>query len=175
MMTGTFKSYDDLLAAYGLTEDDRLDEPFEFFLKTIADKDVVLTNYNPLNLTFDAAFFEENPNNPGQTILVFPDRLRTTYFNNIGIDKLVDGSIQCDNCDDSIYCTRCGLVVEKRIRYDYEPKFSYGDLFDGNCTTSTSDNVSGTEIILNVCKDGLIRCPKCRSYAKFKEVSDSYA
>lgn len=179
-ITGTFKNYTDLLNAYGTIEE-QADSEFLSFIKKIADQDCYLTNYNALNQTFDTAFWIEDPNQPGQYRITFPNGIEKRYMDNVGVDKLVPASIVCTNCDEHIYCKSCGMSVPKELRYDYEPVFSYGDIYAGNCTTTTTNNISGTKIIFKACEHddagnptGRMFCPECRHYSYFDEVSNSF-
>ena len=174
-LTGKFKNYDDLRTAYGAAPEDKLDERFDYFLKMIAEKDTVLTNFHPVNLTFDAALLLPDPNDPSKTLITFIDPYYERYASNMGIDKLEDDSISCNDCDEYIYCTGCGLTVPKALRYDYEPKFTYGDIFNGDCDTDSDDNKTGEVISFEACKDGLMFCGKCRKFHKFKELQEAWA
>jgi len=195
-ITATMKSYDDLRAEYGLQPGDKVDDKFDSFLKKIADKKVVLTNYNPGTKSFDPAFIVEDPNQPGQERITFPNGYEAQYQNNLGINLLVDGSLDCQDCDTSIYCTKCGFVVDKTTRYDFEPMFSFGDIFDGLCKRDDDPNqyTVGVTNYFKPCipkdsnedcdgegggaSDGesacLMYCVKCREYHLFKELSKSF-
>jgi hypothetical protein len=162
---GTFKDYDNLLLAYNITDDKNLDDSWRSYLKKVAGRDVVLTNYTALNKTFDAAYLMDDPNQPGQLRITFPDGIESRYANNLPT-RVLD-TITCDDCDRTIFCTKCGLQIEKDVGYDLEPRFSWEDIFEGNCEKENSENI---DITFNVCKDDLIFCPKCRTHTKFEEV-----
>jgi len=174
-ITGTFKSYDDLLTAYGTDPNKEIDERFDGFLKFIADKDCILVNYDPRYKTFDATLLVDDPNNPGQKIQQMFDPIMRRYSENIGIDKLVDGSIVCNGCDEVIYCAKCGGQYPKNLKYDAEPIFTWGDLFNGDCDYNETDNKSGVTIPFAACDDnGHIFCFDCRQHTEFKEIQDSF-
>ena len=180
-ITGKFKSYEDLLAFYGTDETKPIDENFDAFLKDAAERDVVLTNYNGWTRTFDAAFLVEKPQEdqndtetPRPLVQEIPFGERARHLKNIGIDAIDPSSIQCDNCTEHIFCKRCGFQVGKNIRYDFEPRFTYGDIFDGDCTENETDNISGAKIAFNACDDtGRMFCPNCRTYEFFEELSNT--
>ncbi len=169
-ITGTFKDYNDLLLEYNSVDDNTLDDGFRSFLKKIAGQETVLTNYDPLNTSFDASLIKNGK-------ITFPNGLEKAYMENLGINLLDSSSIVQEETDEVIYCKTCGLEAPKALRYDYEPKFTYGDVFAGNCSSSSPDNVSGTLIITRFCEadssgtpTGRIMCPKCRSFSFFEEV-----
>jgi predicted nucleic-acid-binding Zn-ribbon protein len=175
-ITGTFKTYDQLKLAYGNAPGAKLDDEFDSFLKKIAGKNCVLANYTPVSQTFDTTLLIEDPSRPGSGIIVqdFLDGRSRRYGDNMGIDKLA--SIVQTNTIDYIYCTKCGYIVNKLTRYDYEPLFSYGDIFTNNITGNLNNPVSitGTTIKFKAAVNGRIFCPKCRSHEIFKEVSTSF-
>jgi hypothetical protein len=173
-ITGTFKSYDDLLTAYGTDLNQEIDYQFDGFLKIIADKDCVLVNYDPVAKTFDTTLLIDDPNNPGQKIQQMLDPFYRRYGENMGIDKLVDGSIVCEDCDQTIYCKKCGSQYPKSLKYDAEPTFTWGELYDGQCTKNDVDNKSGTTIYFSACVDGKIFCFVCRHHEEFDEVGNSF-
>ena len=164
---GQFKDYAGLLAAYNITDDTALDDGWKSFLKKAAGQRTRLTNYSGLDKTFDTAYIKDDPNQPGQDRLFFPDGIERRYANNLPIRVLDSSQTTCDDCDETIFCTGCGFQVDKSIPYDMEPLFSWGDLYDGNCTKTRSN---AETIHFTACKDGLIWCPKCRSYHEFVEV-----
>lgn len=174
-ITGTFKDYAGLRLAYGNAPDASLDEEFDSFLKTIANRDCVLANYTPFSQTFDTTLLGEDPSRPGSGIILqeFLSGRSARYGNNMGIDKLA--VINQEDTDTYIWCINCGFSVGKALRYDYEPIFTYGDLFVNNIVTHPDNPVSttGTIVHFNAHKDGKIFCPKCRSHQTFLEVSAS--
>ena len=179
-ITGTFKSYDDLLEAFGTDPDKEIDSGFDGAMKTIADKDCILVNYSPKYKTFDATLKTERLNDPSDPaggthfVMDIPFGTLRRYTENLGTNTLVDGSISCDGCDDVIFCTGCGFSASKGTRYDYEPKFSYGDIYNKACKEDPAGNKSGAVITLNACDDnGNMFCPACLSMQPFKEVSTS--
>ena len=191
---GKIKSYENLRIEYGLQPNDNVDDKFDSFLKKIADKDVILTNYNPVTKGFDPAYILEDPNKPGQQRLTFPNPYETQYQKNLGINLLKSNSIECDNCSSVIYCTKCGFTVDKTTRYDFEPMFSFGDIFEGNCEKKDNPDQYVFGIVNyfkpcipkddNECSgsgaggDGeskcLMHCVKCREYRLFKELQKSF-
>jgi hypothetical protein len=173
-VTGRFKSYDDLLTAFGTDINKEIDVDFDGFLHKIAEQDCVLSNYNALTRTFDAALLVDNPQNPGEKMQEIPFGILRRYTQNLGLNTLEDSSIVCENGDQHIFCKSCGYQVDKNIRFDYEPKFTYGDIFDGNCVANDSGNISGQIIVLNACDaEGRIFCPNCRTYEFFDEVGNT--
>jgi len=171
-LKGTFKDYNDLLTEYGSVDDGTLDDDFKKFLKTIASQETILANYSPLNTTFDASLIIGG-------LITVPDGLQKRYMENLGTN-LLDTTVRTD-ADQVIYCKSCGLTSPKSLRYDYEPKFSYGDIFNGDCTSSTPDNVSGTLFIVNFCEHdssgtatGRMKCPKCKGFSFFDEVENTF-
>ena len=173
ILKGTFKDYAGLLTEYGAVDDGTLDENFKKFLLTIADKETMLVNYNPLNKTFDASLIVNG-------VMTIPDGLQKGYMENLGLN-LLDTTDRTE-AEDYIYCKSCGMTAPKSLRYDHEPKFTYGDIFDGNCSSSSSDNVSGTFVITAFCEldsagneTGRRKCPVCAGYSFFEEIEDSFA
>lgn len=114
----------------------------------------------------------EDPERPGSGIMTYQhlDGRSRRYGDNMGIDKL--DSVIKTNADTYIYCTRCGFTISKDTRYDFEPSFSYGDIYAGNCS-SNPGNIVGTTIHFNACKDGLMYCPQDRALTKWDEVGNT--
>ena len=166
-ITGTFKSYTDLLNVYGTDTSRPIDEDFDGFLHKIADKDCILANFNPHEKSFDATLIING-------VQEIPFGKLKAYTENLGLDTLVSTSINCDNCDEHIFCTGCGYQVSKDTRNDYAAeRLTYGDVFNGDCTANDTGNISGATIAFNACDaQGNMYCPKCRSYQEFKEYSD---
>jgi len=137
-ITGTFKDYDGLLAAYGTDESQEIDQRFKDFLKYIAGKDCILANYNPVKKTFDAALLVDKQDSQGNTIQVqeMLDPIMRRYSQNMGIDKLA--SHNCQDCDKTIYCTVCGSQWPKDAKNDWIPEFTWGEIYDGNCTKNAT-------------------------------------
>jgi hypothetical protein len=172
ILKGTFKDFDDLLTEYNAVDDGTLDQDFKNFLLTIAGQETMLVNYNPLNTTFDASLIVNG-------VITVPDGRQKAYMENLGTNLL--DSTDITGADEYIYCKSCGLVAPKDLRYDYEPKFTYGDIFDGNCESNSPDNVSGTLIITAFCEHdssgnatGRMKCKGCQSYSFFEEVQDTF-
>ena len=95
------------------------------------------------------------------------------YTENISIDTL--DSYNCDGCDDVIYCTGCGAQFPKKAKHDNVPEFTWGRIFDGDCSDDDTDNQSLTTVYIRLCTDdGRLYCPFCRRHHKFKEISDSF-
>jgi hypothetical protein len=101
----------------------------------------------------------------------------------MGIDKL--DSVTKIDADQYIYCTnrRCGFTIGKDVPYYYEPLFTFGDLYDGNCDNpydvdgqDPTDRGTKTldKIIFKAC-DGPQRifCPECLGHQKFDEVGNT--
>jgi hypothetical protein len=173
-ITGTFKDYDGLIQSFGTDVTREIDETFNGFLKKIADQECILVSYNPLNKTFDATLMVPDPENPGNKVQEIPYGILRGYTRNLGLNTLVDGSITCGKCTEHIYCTGCGYQVGKDIRYDYEPRFTYGDVFNGDCTENDQNNISGQTIAFNACdSQGRIFCPNCRTYEFFDEIANT--
>jgi len=182
----TFKPYDELLTVYGTDTSREIDGDFDAFLHEIADQECVLTNYNPLDKTFDAALIQDIPNNstlipedhpsyqPTTRGQVIPAGRKRGYSQIMALDTVVPGSIVVNNGTEHIFCTGCGFKAAKLTPYYYEPKFTFGDLYDGDCQstpTEVSSNKSGAVITFNACNErGDIFCPECLAYQKFEEV-----
>ena len=176
-ITGVFKLYDDLRLAYGLSPSDDIDEEFDAFLKKIAGRDCVLTNYTPTSKTFDTTLWGEDPERPGSGIMVYQylDGRSRRYGDNMGIDKLA--SINETATTEYIYCTNCGFIASKATRYDFEPRFTYGDIFDQNIAGNPNNptTITGVDIpIMQADLNHRMYCPKHRGTAIFKTVQDSF-
>jgi hypothetical protein len=179
-ITGTFLSFPELLSAYGTIES-QADGAFLSFLKKVAGKDCVLTNFHALNQTFDTAFLIDHPNRPGQKMITFPNGLEKQYMDNVGVNKLVSGSVVFENGTDYIYCKDCGFTAAKSQPYrSGADKFTYGDIYNGTCeTTPTTENISGTLIYFKACeyidgvRTGRMICDSCRRYTFFDEIGNS--
>ncbi len=174
-LTGVFKDYAGLRLAYGLDTTDPVDREFDSFLKIIADKECVLTNYRAINQTFDTTLFIEDPERPGSGKMVYDylDGRSRRYGDNMGIDKL--DSVTAIDADQDIYCTQCGFQISKETRYDYEPIFTYGDIYSDNIDGHPDNPVSitGTKISLKAYQDGLMMCPIDRRHTKWDEVGNT--
>ena len=175
-LTGKFKDYDGLKLAYGLQAGDEIDERFDGFLKLIAEKDCILGEYSPIDLTFNTTLLVEDPERPGSGIIVhqYLDGYNRRYGDNISIDTLE--SITKDGADEYIFCTNndCGFVVAKDVRWDFATEFTYGDIYDGNCSNNPG-SIVGTQIIMDACGPGahMMYCPKCRQKQTFDEVGNT--
>jgi len=175
-ITGTLKNYADLLTAYGYTPTSGpLDEQFDSFLKRIQGKDCYLGNYNPWSKTFDLSLIEPDPDRPGVNVMTMLNGIEKRYGDNMGIDKLAIIN-QVDTAD-YIWCTTCGFNAAKNTRYDYEPTYTYGDMFNNDLITA--QGVRGTKTLTKTllkasAPANKIYCPKCRKLSTFKTVQDSF-
>jgi hypothetical protein len=187
-LTGTFKDLDGLKQAYGFDINNpelTMDSEFESFLKKIASKNTILAAYNPHRKTFNTTLVVEDPERPGgghmvQTTL---DGRSRRYGDNMGIDKL--DTVTKVDADQYIYCTNrhCGFTVAKDVPYYYEPMFTFGDIYDGNCDSPKDldgDNPTdrGTKTLTKIefvaCNgEHRIFCPECLSHQKFDEVGNT--
>jgi len=174
-ITGVFKDYDGLRLAYGLAVDDSIDDEFDSFLKKVAGKDCILANYSPSYLTFDTTLFGEDPERPGsgKMVQLFLDGRSRRYGDNMGIDKLE--TINIVDGDKYIYCTKCDFEIAKETRYDYEPTFTYGDIYDNNIDGNPNNpqTITGTMISLKANIKGRVFCPSCLSHEIFDEVGNT--
>jgi hypothetical protein len=191
-LKGIFKDFDGLKAAYGFQDTDpatgepqTLDPEFESFLKKISGQETILAAYEPHKKTFNTTLIIEDPERPGSGIKIQTtlDGRSRRYGDNMGIDKL--DSVTKTGADEYIYCTnpRCGFTVGKDVPYYYEPSFTFGMLYDGNCDSprdpdgdNPTDRGSKTlnKIIFKACDgDQRIFCPECLSHQKFDEIGNT--
>jgi len=191
-LRGIFKDIDGLKEAYGYDENNgEMDQEFESFLKKIAGKETILAAYEPHRKVFNTTLVIEDPERPGSGIKIQTtlDGRSRRYGDNMGIDKL--DSVTKIDADQYIFCTnsKCGFEVSKDVPYYYEPGFTFGDIFEGNCTELTDTDGDDptdrgsktlTKIIFKACEmdsngnpTGRIFCPECRSYQYFDEVGNT--
>ena len=175
-LTGIFKDYDGLKAAYGLQPGDVIEDHFDGFLKKIAGQECILGEYSPIDRTFNTTLYGEDPERPGsgKMVHIYLDGLHRRYGDNISIDTLA--SVTKVDADKYIYCTNndCGFTIAKETRWDFVPELTYGDIYDGNVEYNTG-NIVGTQIIHNAIgpKPHQMYCPKCRQKQIFDEVGNS--
>jgi len=179
-LKAVFKDYEGLLDAFNTDRNKEIDSDFDSALKKMANQRCILVSYKAKDKIFDATFIVDklsdptDPTSPLISVQEIPFGIFRRYTQNLGLNVLVDGSIDCEHCDESIYCTGCGYQVQKSTRYDYEPLFSYGDIFNQHCESDPTGNKSGAVISLNACDDhGNMYCPACLSMQKFEEISSS--
>ena len=197
-LRGIFKDLDGLKQAYGFVTPDpqtgkpvEMDQEFESFLKKIAGQETILAAYEPHRQVFNTTLVVEDPERPGSGIKIQTtlDGRSRRYGDNMGIDKL--DSVTKTDADQYIFCgnKQCGFTVSKDTPYYYEPGFTFGDIFDGNCAQPNDpdgDNPTdrGTKtlnkIMFKACEHsssgnptGKMFCPECLSYQRFDEVGNT--
>ena len=197
-LRGIFKDLDGLKTAYGFQDTDpqtgepqKMDQEFESFLKKIAGQETILAGYNPHRKTFNTTIVTEDPERPGSGIQIQTtlDGRSRRYGDNMGINKL--DSVTKIEADGYIYCKNrhCGFTVAKEVPYYYEPMFTFGDIYNGNCDNPKDvDGVDPTDrgsktltkVIFKACEmdssgtpTGRMFCPECLSYQFFDEVGNT--
>lgn len=156
MITGTFKTYAELRAYVDGNIDQRIDD----FFKKIAETDVNINSYNPIDKSF-LFFLKEN--------MVYNRTLPIKYVEPTSIDF---------HGDERIYCNTCGFVVHPDTKYEYGVSWSYAQILNKEHLTPEKDkinNISGTTNILAFYDSvsGTLYCPKCRTQSFLSRVADS--
>ena len=175
-LEGKFKTLDEIKQILGIDDPQlKLDRDYEGDLNKIAEQEILLINFNPIEKTFFPAFKRPHPSNPNSYVTVTPTAREMRSMKYLNTELLE--TVACNNCDDYIYCTGCGSTFLKDYRYPIEPHFSYGQLYDGECTIETTDqnNISGTTIVIKACGDQPheIFCSTCREYHIFKTLDEA--
>lgn len=183
---GVFLDYEGLRKQYGLPPSTaanapKVDPEFDGFLKRIAGKDVICADYRANEGLFKATMFVEDPERPGSGKMISKGFIGRDagYADNMSVDKLASIDFDAGEGDgtDYIFCDTCGFTTAKSTRYDYEPSFTYGDIYDGNIDGNPNNPVSitGVEIKLKAnLNPNWIFCPSHLGHSLFKELPTSY-
>ncbi len=201
-ITGQFKNYAGLLTALGILDDTVIDERYRGFLRkagsdnagdvtAAAGKEIILSNYNGLEKTFDTVWLIDKPMDTkagetpvpsGITVSEFPRGEETRHSNNLHL-RMID-SFVCTDCAETIFCASCGYQIQKDTLYEIAPEFTWGELFDGGntgdvrkmvdpATPMLTDLVGAIVTDIDICKDGMIWCPHHRGYGVFDTIEHS--